>query len=357
MRTRDSSYRGTILVGVPDGPVGAALERLLEVTCGRSLRTLLLPSQRNELLTAHERNPNAPVAFLRFLPHPGGEVQRQDLGCTAGMRSILSALASARAFGADELRAEIRVLCGVVAEIRRRVHEVQRAAARRLARRVGDAAPRPQQCESTDQLAAALASLRSYLGDYGLADQVPTLATIEDCRQDLASETQVLSLLRELGLVVARLEGSPGDTGNREIRTLAGAPTGYRSVLVADDDGYPEQSAVYLERLGYGVTVCTLCEEAEEIIAADPPDVLLCDMQWGDDPGAGRRLMRLARGQADIKLIVALSGSALAREEAPEADDICAGPTAKTVDGAQRLHEAMWRHAEESGRDGRADLP
>lgn len=126
----------------------------------------------------------------------------------------------------------------------------------------------------------------------------------------------------------------------------ARAPEAYRHILVADDDGYPAECVSYLEACGYRVEVVTDTGEAAQIITADPADVLLCDMTWGLDPGAGQRLMELAAAESAFKLIVAMSGAPVTPGEAPHAGAICAGPVAKTEVGARQLHDLVRRWAE-----------
>ena len=125
----------------------------------------------------------------------------------------------------------------------------------------------------------------------------------------------------------------------------ANPPDGYGTVLVADDDGYPAECVERLRSLGYRVSVCDQEDEVRSEIEWNCSAVFLCDLTWGSDPMAGRRLMALAGEEKSCRVIIALSGSRLSASEVPEAHELCVGTTAKTENGALEVHKLIWKQA------------
>lgn len=155
------------------------------------------------------------------------------------------------------------------------------------------------------------------------------------------NEEGVNHLQKMLTVIEASLKPQPRDAGVSTASDLPPfAPKNYETILVVDDDGCLPACVGYLATRGYGVSVETDYEEAWLTLSADPSAVLLCDQTFGSDAGAGRRLMAHAR-TCGWPLIIALSGGSLDRDEVPEAHAICAGPLAKTEEGAGRVHEII----------------
>ena len=155
------------------------------------------------------------------------------------------------------------------------------------------------------------------------------------------NEEGVSHLQKRLTVIEASLKPQSRDAGVSAASDLPPlAPKNYETILVVDDDGCLPACVAYLAARGYGVSVQTDYEEAWLTLSADPSAVLLCDQTFGSDGAAGRRLMAHAR-TCGWRLIIALSGGSLDRGEVPEAHSICAGPLAKTEEGARRVHEII----------------
>lgn len=261
---------------------------------------------------------------------------------------ILDAIGAATYLTKAEFRHILVSLWRVRDQVSQHVHEIQRELLAPLPRHPDSPVKNHYSAEPPSSLHQHLDELRNLLSRLGLSaeSEIVNLVLAELATADDLEHVDVHGLLRQLenlGDLLRKPEqqlsmGSPDSP-----------PRGLRALLIADDDGYPLESRCFLRQLGYSLEVCLSFDDAREMLLADPRPVFICDMQFGDDPGAGRKLMALAKQQDACKLVIALSGSWLLPHDVPEADQICAGPLAKTETGARRIHELICSSVGEGG--------
>lgn len=240
-----------------------------------------------------------------------------------------------RDLSVGELRNVVLAHCGLREKIRSRIHSI--------ANRINQ----PQDCKTGSPrehslLANEVIGFREDLARYELdsavrlADKLVNIVQAKKQMIDL-DRRRLLEVLDQIDVSFASAEAR-GVSSSSYCNSRA--LIGYDTMLIADDDGYPDLGLDYFIELGYSVTLVTSYDEAASTLSADPGAVFLCDQTFGDDSSAGRKLMALARRE-QWKLIIALSGASLEPAEVPEADAICAGPLAKLDTGARRIHQII----------------
>lgn len=322
---------------------------LLEASLSRVRRTDLTGVQLARILRKEYQFRGAFV-FLGFFPLarmaqqfslleegvPGTEYIQLPVSAI----QICEALDRAVVLTEEQLRSVVAVHCGVREEVDSIIHRVSNVLTRSL----------PQNQIGTGSEVGLLhdecTHLRDCLRTYRLEQPAILMESALNWLKtdDPLTEVTIKAALGQLDAVQKTFWPAP-HVRQPTIELLGLAPAGFETILVADDDGYPLEAVAYLEERQYSVEVIRSFEEVVLTLAADPPTVFVCDQTFGDDSGAGHRLMALARQNPICRFIVALSGSALRAEEVPEADAICAGPTAKTEVGAQALHREICRWA------------
>jgi CheY-like chemotaxis protein len=293
------------------------------------------------------------IVFLGYLPQmllahrfsivgpniPGGEYVQLP----AKSEDICSAAKRAYRLSESQFRDVLLIHCGVREELRANIHQLSNLMTQTLVR-IGRGLNTSLDRSKT---LCDLTSLQDKLNHYGfgycstlITNMIPVLSQGQD-----EEPTRVRKLLQRLNELEQALF-VPSEVGESEGAYLNyPAPSGYNTILIADDDDYPAEGVHYLEERGYSVNIVCSYEEAGLTLTADPPDVFVCDQTFGEDSRAGRKLMALAQESVDCKFVIALSGSILTPAEVPEADAICAGPTAKTEDGARLLHTLICKWA------------
>ena len=83
-----------------------------------------------------------------------------------------------------------------------------------------------------------------------------------------------------------------------------------RIKIVDDDHEIANNTAAILEALGYQVSVCHCDKQALTELIEDPPDLLVLDVMFPDNPSAGFELARKIRALERIKMlpIIMLTG-------------------------------------------------
>lgn len=257
--------------------------------------------------------------------------------------SLRLAVRRASALSEEQLKEVVLAHCGLRDELRKMIHSISNSLQRGTPEGVWDA---------TDAK-AVMSTLRretSGIRELSLRFNLVSAADISARMLELFSpnatahggQEDLVSLLDELD---AEVMASATVRGQARRTSEAKAPVRYDTILVADDDGYAAESAAFFEERGYAVTVTSSYEEAALIISSDPCAVLLCDLTFGADATAGRRLMRWARESGGWRLVIGMSGSRIRQSEVPEADLVCAHPRAKLSEGAQQIHEMICKWA------------
>lgn len=275
------------------------------------------------------------VPGSRFIPAPFTPEEWQQ-----ALRDIPPPLTDA------ELQQMVRSHCGVQEEALRFTHSINNRLAAGL-RRPGNSAG-GLTARAVKALVAEVLDFGAFLRRYGLADEATQILTVSGMLSSSSTlaEQDVQALLERMDAVERTFRPPDAHDGADRAATPDGAPEGYETIYVVDDEGYPQICRAYLEARGYGVLVETRYDNAWLTLSADPAAVLLCDQTLQNDPTAGRRLMTRAR-ELGWRLIIALSGSVLNARDAPEADAICGGALAKTEDGARRVHQVICKWASE----------
>jgi hypothetical protein len=234
-----------------------------------------------------------------------------------------------------ELASVVLAHCGLHETIRTKIHSV----ANRISRAaVGPLYTPPEYSLLTNEVMGLRDDLVRYELEAAvrLAERVVKIVQAGN-QLTLLDQRMLLELLDQID---ASFVSGRTDDASSSSHFHSRALMGYDTVLIADDEGYPDIGLDYFKGLGYSVTLVTSYDEASVILSSDPGAVFLCDQTFGNDSSAGRRLMALARRE-QWKLIIALSGARLDAAEVPEADAICAGPLAKLDTGARRVHEII----------------
>jgi len=256
--------------------------------------------------------------------------------------SYLETLATFKAALFTELDDDLDAHIGVHEQIRSELHELVKLLNRGL-NREAIGLDLPQTALVRAQLDVACKRARTD-GLGSVADSLAAMSVMLPAAQG-APQTTVRALLGQLDTLYRTLEPVPALSSVASAVFPEHPPAGYETILLADDEQVPPEFMAVLEKRGYYVAVIDSYRETESTLDADPHAVFVCDQTFGEDSSAGRRLMSLASQQPACRLIVALSGSRLEASEVPEAHAVCAGPNARTEQGAHNLHEVIWQWA------------
>jgi CheY-like chemotaxis protein len=249
------------------------------------------------------------------------------------------AVGRASALSEEQLREVVLAHCGLRDELRKLIHSISNSLHRGMPGGAWDAT-------DAQAIMSALRRETSRIRELSLRFDLASAADIAARMLEMSSPDAIAhdgrddldSLLDKLD---AEVMAATPVRGRAPGTPEAKAPVGFDTILVADDDGYAVESAAFLEERGYSVTVTSTYEEAALIISSDPCAVLLCDLTFGADATAGRRLMWRARESGGWRLVIGMSGSRIRQSEVPEADLVCAHPRAKLAEGARQIHEMI----------------
>lgn len=125
-------------------------------------------------------------------------------------------------------------------------------------------------------------------------------------------------------------------------------PSGYNTILAADDDGHLLLNAwrARLQSLGYIVRVVDSLDDARDVLSSIPPAVFVCDLGWKDvDPLAGLRFIREECSKSSVRLVVAMSSAEISSETLPQGAANLSSGDVKSVAGAMRLHNLICERA------------
>jgi CheY-like chemotaxis protein len=336
----------SIAVIVREGLVGKALEKLVRLLTPERASVLRAAASAPKTIVAFVGEHGPAVLFLDILdissrsaPHQGTIPTVVYLRSDQAAVEVCDALLRVTCLNQTELREAIRAWSK---EFRGLRHEIQNL--RDDMRRNEPSMPPADFIRKLEKCSADLEAL-------GFSDEARDVQKVMGSMTSGVSLAAAANRLTNLDWIGTGSECQSVPPCPEETRAQGRAPNGYETVLVADDQAILlREWAAVLEDLGYSVDLEDSFPRSQEILVSNPPEVFVCDLNWGSRPGLGIELIRLAIQQREndescCRLIAIISADRMDANAVPTGVELVDSPDAKAAGGARQLHRLICARA------------